>query len=349
MLIGTVAVALAVSFLPRATAQKRVFSHFTRAHNEGKYANCNACHSMPTKNWMSPRRDKLESFPDVATFPSHISCNVCHSKGAKPDMYTDRVGFCGSCHFGVPTPRAPSVLTFPIRSHSTQFTTTFPHDVHQDIIASNEKKLDVGIAHLVFASFSPADNKPPQFNNCAICHMTEATLPRFGDRDPKTVAKTGPPAGPDTFKPKVEFFKDMPRGHESCFTCHFQGIKAPASDCASCHKLAEKPYKASTIVERYSLKFNHNRVGHVEKDCTICHVRITQSADVRLMKDADVPISSCKECHAKQEDTPFRKILTTEIESRETSIANKQPIFQCIYCHTSAIGRYEIPVSHRKQ
>jgi hypothetical protein len=65
------------------------------------------------------------------------------------------------------------------------------------------------------------------------------------------------------------------------------------------------------------------------------------------MKDADVPITACKSCHATQEDDPSKKILLTEIGAREASITEKKPVFQCTYCHTSAIGRFELPASHK--
>src|SRR5205823_4829544 len=119
--------------------------------------------------------------------------------------------------------------------------------------------------------------------------------------------------------------------------------------CATCHALTQ-PYFERVATARYSIKFDHDYPGHVEKDCTFCHIRITQNADVRTMKDADVPIASCKSCHAKQAGTdPFETVLTTELEARASSLAEKKPVFQCTYCHTSAIGRYEVPASHQMQ
>lgn len=350
-IISLVAVALifGASFWNVSTAQRRlgVFSHTTPAHKNGKYASCASCHSLPTKNWASPRRDKLSPFPDVATFPSHTSCFGCHTR----DIYSNGGAFCGTCHT-VPTMRARAVLAFPIKSHASQFNTIFPHDVHQDLIASNEKKVDLfQPAHFVKASFAPADDKDkPVFYNCAICHTTTAALPKFGPRK-----LTGLTSLADVITDKfdrpvtAEFFKSSPEGHESCFTCHYQFKNLPVGkqSCAGCHA-PTAPYFEKKGTERYSIKFDHNRVGHGEKDCTSCHLRITQQSDIKLMKDADVPIAACRSCHATQEDDPSKKILFTEIDAREKSIADKTPVFQCTYCHTSAIGRFEIPTSHKR-
>src|SRR5258708_9682850 len=210
ILIGSGLLVFASGFFSVTSAQKKVFSHFTNAHRERKYASCSSCHSMPTKNWMAARGDKQEPFPDVATFPSHTSCFGCHTK----DIYSNGGAFCGTCHT-VPTMRARAVQAFPIKSHPTQFTTYFPHDVHQDIIASNVRKSDFAAVHFMLASFTPADNKPPQFNNCTICHMTPAALPKYGDRPTKSVEQAGPAAQAQSLTPKAGFFKDMPSGHPS--------------------------------------------------------------------------------------------------------------------------------------
>lgn len=337
---------VAASYIEHSSAQGRIFSHNTRAHKEGKYADCASCHSLPTKNWMSARRDKLPPFPDVATFPSHISCFGCHTK----DIYSRGGAFCGSCHT-VPTMRARAVSPFPNRSHPSQFTTLFPHDEHQDLIAANERQPDVAVAHFVNASFSFADEKPkgPTFYNCAICHASTAAIPKYVPRKLGDLKPLGELIA-DTFKKPVaaEFFKDSPDGHASCFNCHYGYKNLPENkqSCAACHELSPRHLEKKTI-ERYSLKFDHQSPGHVKKDCTSCHLRITQNSDVRTMKDADVPILSCKECHAKQEDDPDKRALIDEVDKREASIADKKPAFQCTYCHTSAIGRYEIPLSHR--
>ena len=234
-----------------------------------------------------------------------------------------------------------------MKSHGKQFNTVFPHDVHQNLIASNDRKPEIAVAHFVFASFSPTlpDDKT-QFYNCAICHKPASQLPKFTVR---TIIGEKPlaAAAADTFTPTskatAEFFKDSPESHASCFTCHYQNVQPTSRNCAGCHTLTEpfKPYFESKAVERYSLKFDHQSTNHANKDCTTCHVRITQNSDIRKMKDADVPFQTCStsSCHGSN--------IATEITKRDASIADKQPAFQCAYCHTTAIGRYEIPKSHR--
>lgn len=347
VVVGVSAAIFAVSFLPRSSAQGRIFSHNTPAHKQGKYSNCSACHTLPTKNWMSPRRDKQPPFPDVATFPSHTSCFGCHTK----DIYSNGGAFCGTCHT-VPTMRARAVKAFPIASHPSQFTTLFPHNIHQDLIAEKNLEKNVAVAHFVNASFNSIDEKKvPTFYNCALCHTSAAEAPKYQARKLPSL-KPLADSIVDTFAKPVsaEFFKDSPDGHASCFSCHYQFNNLPVGkqSCVACHELSP-PYFEKKTVQRYSLKFDHDSPGHVKKDCTSCHLRITQNSDVRTMKDADVPILSCKECHAKQEDDPDKKALIDEIDKREASIAEKKPVFQCTYCHTSAIGRYEIPASHRNQ
>ncbi len=350
ILIGVAAMLFAGGYPSESTAQRRIFSHNTKAHKEGKYKDCKSCHTLPEKNWAAPRRDKREPFPDVTTFPYHTSCFGCHTR----DIYTRGGTFCGTCHT-VASMRATGgrgVLAFPIRSHPTQFTTLFPHNVHQDLIASNRNDSGFVPAHFIKASFRLQDEKnaKPNFYNCAICHETAAQTPKFESRKIDALKSLGSII-PDTFEVPIipAFFKNSPDSHASCFTCHYQFKNLPPGkqSCAGCHELT-KPSFDRNITQRYSLKFNHERVGHVEKDCMSCHLRIAQNNDIRVMKDADVPIMACKDCHAKQEDQMFRKVLLFEVEQRDASIAkNEQPIFQCTYCHTSAIGRFETPASHR--
>ena len=340
ILIVLVALVFGASFLTTSSAQKRQFSHNTKAHKEGKYKDCSSCHTMPTKNWASARGDKQSPFPDVATFPSHTSCFGCHTK----DIYSNGGAFCGTCHV-VPTMRARAVLAFPIKSHSLQFNTIFPHDVHQNLIASDKPRNDIAAGHYVLARFTAAvsDNKT-QFYNCAICHKSSSQMPKFATRAISKEKPLGESAA-DIFTPASkaapEFFKTAPDSHTSCFTCHYKNVKPAAADCAGCHALTA-PYFEKNVIQRYSLKFSHQSTNHANKDCTTCHVRITQNSDVRKMKDADVPFQTCStsSCHGSN--------ISDEILQREESVTNKKPAFQCAYCHTSAIGRYEIPSSHRK-
>ena len=329
------------------------FSHRRKEHGEGKPESCEKCHKMPTtmktKNWATARKDP---YPDVTTYPYHTSCFDCHNK----EIYTAGSGFCGTCHVVDDGRRAggSGVLPFPIKSHSRQFRTVFPHDVHQNLIAKNTVREEVAIGHFVLASFTAAATPTPttpesKFYNCAICHKTMQQMPKatpriitreqsFGVAQPDAFV---PPPDPATTQPAPAFFKNGPDSHASCFTCHYQRVKPAAYDCAGCHKLTE-PYFEKKGIERYSIKFNHSSTNHVNKDCTVCHVRITQNSDVSKMKDADVPFQTCStsSCHGSN--------IQEEIKNREASVTNKQKVFQCSYCHTTAVGRYDIPPSHRK-
>jgi hypothetical protein len=373
--IGLVAAICAAGWLSSSTAQKRRdnFLHSSAAH---KKVGCASCHDVPTKN-----RVTAGAFPDVADYPSHSSCVRCHQS----DFFQgNNPAICTICHTN-PSPRNGTRFPFPVPSRSQEFTAIFPHSVHQDIIARNEwpggaipayfgelyRRLPGGSlegilpsaerqqdaaatagrmpalhgggavpAHFVNASFqaaaTPADDPPPQFNNCAICHQTPSTLPKFGSRAPvqgQALAK----ASVDSFAPRAEFFKSSPGGHVSCFGCHYQGQKPIRTDCAGCHRPAA-PYVESDVITRYSLKFNHQSVNHVTSDCTTCHVRITQNSDLSTMKVADVPFFACASCHKAD--------LKKETDGRAAA-AGKPLVFQCAYCHTPEIGRFEIPASHK--
>ena len=62
-----------------------------------------------------------------------------------------------------------------------------------------------------------------------------------------------------------------------------------------------------------------------------------------MLTNADVPLLTCSSssCHNKQ--------IIEEVGMREKSIADKQTIFQCNYCHTPEIGSFKIPASHQEQ
>lgn len=325
-------VAGAAWMLLSVDAQKKSrdkFFHDTAAH---KKLNCSSCHQNPTGNWEAAR-----GFPDVADYPGHASCIGCH----RADFFSgNRPAICTICHTN-PSPSNGKRFPFPVPTRSSEFTTIFPHDVHQDIIAMNERPDGTVPAHFVNASFRPAavlEDPPPTFNNCAICHETTAALPKFGNRPVRGQALGTAPA--ENFTPGVGFFKTSPEGHASCFSCHYQGQKPIRTDCAGCHSPAS-PYVDSSVISRYSLKFDHQSPNHVNKDCTTCHVRITQTADLAAMKDADVPFMTCASCHAAQ--------LKEETDKRAATVAGKLPIFQCIYCHSPEIGRFEIPASHKNR
>lgn len=321
-LLALLAAIFAAGYLPSASAQRRDrFSHATAEH---KKKDCNSCHKLPTNNWVAAR-----GFPDVADFPGHAACNSCHTG-------RQFLALCSACHTPGGNARRSPRFPFPVKSRSQEFSTIFPHNVHQDIIAGVPKRPDVAVAHFVNASFAKPVDDPPTFNNCAICHETNKTLPRFASRIPTDMQPLAD-AATDPFKPTASFFKSMPSGHQSCFTCHYQGIEPTGVNCAGCHKLTA-PYNDSPIVRRYSLKFEHQQKEHSVRDCMTCHVRISQNADLKTMVDADVPFLACVSCHDDK--------ISEELGKRALTDQNKQPAFQCIYCHTTDIGRFPVPKSH---
>lgn len=301
------------------------FKHAEPAH---KKVACASCHKAPTSNWQT-----ASGYPNVSDYPGHASCFNCHQK----DIFSgNQPKFCGVCHTN-PGPRGAARIEFPDRRGSNEFRTIFPHNVHQDFIATNRMRRDSGVSFMR-ASFRPAADD--NFNNCTICHSTPSKLPAYG---PRTLLRKADPlaeAAAENFVPKPAFFKDSPNSHASCFQCHYQNAKPVRTDCAGCHELTAS-YKTAPLTARYSLKFDHSYKDHVNKDCTTCHVRITQTASLKNMKDADVPMLTCStsSCHQKQ--------VAEEIGKRDASIASKTNPFQCVYCHTPEIGRYPTPPSHK--
>lgn len=322
-------VILAAALIPDASGQRKDrFTHSSTAH---KKLECSSCHKIPTGNWPTAR-----GFPDVADYPGHAACFACH----RQDFFAgNRPAICAICHVN-PGPRGVARLPFPHRTRSKEFSSIFPHNVHQDIIASNFIRIAAPPSEVRFvrASLTYADDDKPQFNNCAICHTTLTELPKTSPRIPSGIQPLADAAA-NAFVPTAGFFKSMPSGHTACFTCHYQSVKPTANQCASCHSLTA-PYAESRVFPRYSLKFDHQQKEHALRDCMTCHVRISQNADLKAMKDADVPIMTCStsSCHGG-------KILE-EIGKRESSITEKQAASQCTYCHTPDIGRFPVPPSH---
>jgi hypothetical protein len=328
-------VAFAANFLPRSSAQQRDrFSHASAAH---KKIDCASCHKIPTSNWVAAR-----GYPDSAQFPGHAACAKCHTR----DFFVgNKPVFCAGCHTSA-GPRGAPLFQFPVRTRSHEFSTIFPHSVHQDVIASTKERTPVAAAHFVNAGFRRSSDDPPVFNNCAICHAPAKTLPKLEARVPAGEKALVAPAM-ENFTPVAAFFKSMPAGHASCFQCHYQGVKPAAANCAGCHQLTS-PYMESSVVKRYSLKFSHEETNDKgdkvhTRDCMTCHLRIAANGDLKTLKDADVPIMTCTACHNHVGD------LKKELDSRADSIEKKAPAFQCTYCHTTKVGAYPVPASHEKQ
>lgn len=303
------------------TARPRIdyskFSHATKKHQGA----CNTCHKVPTDNWK-----KVRDFPDVADYPGHDACVSCHRpqffKGAKPVI-------CSVCHVKT-SPRDDVRLAFRNPAAPRQFLIEFPHDKHQDVIASSFRRFPMVERGLfVRASFtyaSPgADDKTKHYNNCEICHLPQTTNP--------PVPATG---WIDAFVPDTATFKSAPASHAACFNCHWKSQAPINENCAGCHKLAAQPALAVAAPKRLSLKFRHGREQHVA-ECTTCHINITKATTLRGLKP-DVPITSCTECHNKD---GLRLDVSKELEA-----IDRNRDFVCKYCHTSDVGRLDPPPSH---
>ena len=282
------------------------FSHSTPKHKSA----CNTCHKIPTKDWT-----KASAFPDITDYPGHDACVSCHRpqffRGARPPI-------CTVCHVKT-SPRDEARYAFSKPASRLQFVIEFPHDRHQDVIAS--KRTNPRSKVLAHAP-------PQQFNNCTICHAQATT------------AATPPTGGwLDAYAPPPATFKAVPADHSSCFSCHWKSQEPIATNCNGCHKLATTPYLA-TIPTRISLKFMHDGGGDKKQhvaECTTCHINITKSTTLRNLKP-DVPITSCTECHNKD---GLRQDLNTELTALD-----KNRAFTCVYCHTSNVGKLDAPASH---
>ena len=119
---------------PRSSASDySKFSHATPKHQ----ATCNTCHKI--------------RFPDINDYPSHDACVSCHRpqffRGARPQI-------CSVCHTKT-SPRDDVRYAFRNPASKLQFTTEFPHDKHQDVIAQ------VRFAHA-----------PQGYYNCTVCHSS---------------------------------------------------------------------------------------------------------------------------------------------------------------------------------
>jgi hypothetical protein len=284
------------------------FSHRTKQHQ----AACDSCHKVPSRGWQ-----KASTFPDITDYPGHDACVSCHRaqffKSARPVI-------CSVCHPKT-SPREEARYQFRNPATKLQFTIDFPHDRHQDVIATRQELRTQRVAHHA----GPFTDNPQSYNNCTICHGQQQV-----------------PTGvtwPDSYVPRTETFKSAPTSHGSCFNCHWKNQEPVATNCNGCHKLAPSPF-FSVAPKRISLKFMHEGGGekkvHVA-ECTTCHINITRSASLRGLK-ADVPITACSECHN-------REGLRQDV-SKELIAIDKNKAFVCIYCHTSEIGSLDPPASH---
>ncbi|MEP6923815.1 MAG: hypothetical protein ABI954_05080 [Pyrinomonadaceae bacterium] len=335
----------------------KIFSHNVAEHQR---QSCASCHQSPNGLSSAKTLDGASyRFPDITDYPVHASCVDCHRqqffKGARPQI-------CAICHTQV-SPRAAGRFAFPVPNQASEFSIKFPHNVHQDIIAENrtlQRNQGIAVAHYVrvkFNAVAPDEKAKTDYNNCTICHAPAAgktfvTAPR---QPVETVLETGIAAAVpqhESIAVAVGHFKNLPSGHESCFNCHFSQQRPTQIDCAGCHvqnRLAAAP---QNFIERTSLKFNHDQKTETgtfphDRECTACHVRITQSASLRSL-DPDVPIFACASkgtgCHSDE----IRLEIDRRIEDLVKKQANPQSAVQtCSYCHNTYVGSFRVPESHK--
>jgi Class III cytochrome C family len=295
------------------------FSHATNKHQ----AACNTCHKVPTPTWQ-----KTKTHPDVTDYPGHAACVSCHRaqffKGAQPAI-------CTVCHTRV-SPRDDARLAFRNPANQLQFTIEFPHDKHQDVIATLRDRTEFNTAYVFMRTTfreSEIDEQGQTYNNCSICHVKQTIAPK-------------PPEGnwTDGFIPETASFKSAPADHSACFNCHWKSQQPIADNCAGCHKLAASPYVVGNAAVRISMKFKHEGGGEKKNhvaECTTCHINITKAESLRGLRP-DVPITSCTECHNKDG-------LRQDV-SKELAAIDKNSTFVCVYCHTSNVGKLDPPSSH---
>jgi len=318
---------------PRGSAAK--YSAFLHASEKHKGLACNACHKIPTA-WNAKRE-----FPDVADFPDHDACVRCHRQQFFTGQAFSGTGpaICTVCHLRA-APREEKRFAFgkpnaanqnPKPKDQRQFTIEFPHDKHQNVIASE------GWHRLQSVSFEshhrlksmPLDDKKPDYNNCTLCHQRN---------DQVMVAPLVPTSDPSNLANK--FFKTTPHSHDACFDCHWKNQKPVSDDCAGCHKAANT-FTASLAPKRISAKFSHDGgKGEHVMECTTCHINITRASTLRGLTP-DVPIAACISCHKDNKKTTYPKVVTIEEEFAQYKKTNS-----CSYCHASEVGTKKPPPSH---
>src|SRR5882672_189039 len=205
---------------PKGSAAK--YSAFMHTSDKHQSLACNACHKVPTE-WTAKR-----IFPDVADFPNHDACVRCHRQQffTRQALVATGPAICTVCHVRA-APREegrfafgkPNSLNQATKAKDErQFSIEFPHDIHQNVIASirSGRGLDKA-AHFVSASFFKSRTdapKKPDYNNCSVCHFTNNTF-----------IDVPVPRSPNVFEPPVGTFKTMPHSHDSCFNCHWKDQK----------------------------------------------------------------------------------------------------------------------------
>ncbi len=378
----------------RATARRpRVdyskFSHRTAAHQQ---RSCDSCHTSPTPNWTRARAGDA-AFPDVTDYPEHESCMSCHKQqffvGARPVI-------CSVCHTNV-SPRDGT--RHPFRNPSegfeagagkkpkaeSQFSTVFPHDRHQDVMARLAPAPDAARGFgFVRASFAARQEPQQDVDSCSICH--QSYLPQ-ADKNDEFV--TPPPAdwpkydiGVAAFWWKTGTLKTTPTSHASCFNCHWQegGEKPLSSDCKACHQLlpagktaaALRPARADADLGHASVKSVTEKVlaargkeSPAHWNELLTHWARRKSATFRHDDGNHLKVG-CTSCHvrittvdrldADTLDVPIQTCSATACHGAKTGTKSiiftelkrrnaEGAAFQCTKCHIG-FSKKDAPPSH---
>jgi hypothetical protein len=326
---------------------KSAFKYVDFPHSKHKLQ-CDSCHKFPSSNWRTVRK---EAFPDVTDYPRHESCLKCH----RPQFFgSSKPTICSVCHTN-PSPRDSSRHPFPNprelfdlspkgKVASSDFSVSFPHGLHIEIVSSNRKRSGFVNARFVMGVE----------DSCKVCHQTYK--PQGNLNDEFVIPQ---PAGwGDKFWLKKGTFKTTPIGHAVCSTCHSEesGILPAPSSCATCHslrvdakssdydpllgammKVDDKVLLDSWRRRDSSATFRHEWESHADLDCAQCHnVTKINTLDPATKK---VDVAACSVCHITA-TVNDGGILNSEVESRK-----KEARFSCTKCHLS-YGKGAIPESH---
>ena len=320
---------------PKGSAAK--YSAFLHSSEKHQGLACNACHKVPTE-WTAKR-----AFPDVADFPNHDACVRCHRQQffTRQAFVATGPAICTVCHVRA-APREEGRFAFGKPNGSNQamkakderqFSIEFPHDKHQNVIASTNPSGQPYVrAHIARVSFSITEDQKADYNNCSICHQRNEYLviaPLSSQPDAATQST-----------PANKFYKTTPHSHDSCFNCHWKNQKPAGDDCGGCHK-PTATFVAPTAPKRISAMFSHEGgKGEHVMECTTCHINITRQSTLRGLTP-DVPIAACVTCHKDNKKTTYPKLTTIEEEFEQYKKTGR-----CTYCHVEDVGKKKPPASH---
>jgi hypothetical protein len=306
------------------------YSAFLHSSDKHKSLACNACHKLPTA-WTAKR-----AFPDAADFPDHDACVRCHRQQFFTKQAFTGTGptICTVCHARA-APREDARFAFGKPNHANQtakpkderqFTIEFPHDQHQNVIASRRAPYDS--VNFIRAAFTQ-DKPKGDYNNCSLCHEPNHSR--------EAISLIAPRASDPT---RNGYYKTIPQSHDACFNCHWKNQKPTSDDCGGCHKPAV-PFIAIDSPPRKSAMFSHEggKENHVQ-ECTTCHINITRASTLRGLTP-DVPVTTCATCHKDSKKTTYPKITSIEDE-----LTQFKKTGNCAYCHTQDVGKKKPPASH---